>query len=301
MRCMSATSSTSPGRRDSAAIGLAAAALIAGLALSSPPAIAAAGTDKATAVPHLGARGQAGYRDFLAAEPHRAFAIAPGGGWGWSQDAASPDAALEQALAACQQHTRQRCVPYALNADKIFDARAWPRLWRPYATAAEARRASVGTERGQRFPDLLLTAPDGKPLKLSELRGKVVVLHFWATWCPTCRVELPQFETLRRGFAGRRDIVFLFTQAREPAEVSRQWLKQQGLGLVLHDSGARGSRDERFRLADGQTLADRQVAAVFPATYVLDRHGVVVFGMKGSAEDWGEYVPFLKDLLSHAK
>jgi len=261
----------------------------------------AARLEDAGAVPHLGTRGQAGYREFLAAEAHRAFAIAPGGGWGWSQGAVSPDAALDQALDACQRHTRQRCVPYALDREVVFDSQGWSRLWRPYATAAEAKRAPVGTDRGQRFPDLLLTAPDGKPVKLSDLEGKVVVLHFWGTWCPTCRQELPQFERLQQGFAGQRDLVFVFTQAREPAATSRQWLKQNGVKLALHDSGARDSRDDSFRLSNGQALKDRQVAPVFPATYVLDRHGLVVFSLHGSAEDWSQYAAFLRDLLAHRK
>jgi thiol-disulfide isomerase/thioredoxin len=263
------------------------------------PTAQAARLEDAIAVPHLNDRGQAGYRQFLAAEAHRAFAIAPGGGWGWSQGAVSPDAAQNQALETCQQHTRQRCVAYALDREVVFDTRGWARLWRPYATAAEAKQASTGTERGQRFPDLEFTTPDGRPLKLSNLRGKVVVLHFWATWCPTCRGELPQFEALQRGFSGRKDLVFVFTQAREPASTSRQWLKQNGLKLALHDSGTRDSRDDRFRLSGGQTIQDRQVAPVFPATYVLDRQGLVVFGMKGSAEDWRQYAPFLKDLLGN--
>lgn len=261
----------------------------------------AARLEDTTTVPHLNAQGQAGYRQFLEAEEHRAFAIAPGGGWGWSQGAASGDIALEQALDTCRRHTPQRCVPYALDRQVVFDARGWGRLWRPYATAAEAARASVGTDRGQRFPDLLLTAPHGRPLKLSDLRGKAVVLHVWGTWCPTCRRELPGFEGLRRQFSGRKDLAFVFTQAREPADVSRQWLKHNGVQLALHDSGARGSRDDRFRLSDGRGIPDRQVAPVFPASYVLDRHGVVVFSLFGSAEDWNQYVPFLKDLLGQRR
>ena len=259
----------------------------------------AARLEDAGAVPHLSSRGQDGYRQFLGGSGHRAFAIAPGGGWGWSQGAASSDMALDQALEACQQHTRQRCVPYALDREVVFDGKGWGRLWRPYASAAEAKRTSEGTDRGQRFPDLVLTAPNGKPLKLSSLRGKVVVLHFWATWCHTCRQELPQFEKLQRSFARNKDLAFVFTQAREPADTSRKWLKQNGLKLALHDSGARSTRDDSFHLSSGQAIKDRQVAPVFPATYVLDRHGVVVFSLFGSAEDWSQYAPFLKDLLAH--
>ena len=252
-------------------------------------------------IPHLNTRGQEGYRQFLAAEPHRAFAIAPGGGWGWSQGAASADTALDQALEACQAHTRQRCVPYALDREVVFDQKGWGRLWRPYATAAKARRAPTGTAQGQRFPDLMLTAPTGKPMPLSSLKGKVVVLHFWGTWCPSCRHELPQFEKLQRAFSGRRDLVFVFTQAREPAGVASKWLKQQGLRLALHDSGAQGSKDGTFRLSDGGTIKDRHVAPVFPATYVLDRHGIVVFALRGSAEDWSQHEIFLRDLLANTR
>ena len=259
----------------------------------------AAKLEDATAVPHLDTRGQAGYRQFLAAEGHRAFAIAPGGGWGWSQGAASSDIALTQALDTCQQHTRQRCVPYASDSKVVFDAKGWSRLWRPYASAAQAKRAAVGTDRGERFPDLMFIPPRGKPMKLSDLRGKVVLLHFWGSWCPTCRHELPQFQRLQKTFARNRDMAFIFTQTRESPEKARQWVKQQGLSLPVHDSGGRSSRDEYFRLADGSSLRDRQVAAVFPTTYVLDRHGVVVFSLQGSADDWMQYAPFLRDLLAH--
>lgn len=251
------------------------------------------------AIPHLDARGQAAYRQFLTAAPHRAFAIAPGGGWGWSQDAATPEMARAQAQATCSQHAQQTCVPYAVDKRVVFDARAWPTLWRPYLSAAAAAKAPTGTTRGERFPDLLLKAPNDRPWRLSGQRGKVVVLHFWGSWCPTCVHELPQFEALQSAFKGRKDIVFIYTQGRESATTARQWLRQRKLALALHDSGVRDQRDNQFRLANGSALADRAIAPVFPATYVLDRNGVVVFSLLGSARDWTQYEAFLRDLLAH--
>lgn len=261
----------------------------------------AARLDDAATVPHLDSRGEDGYRQFLVAEPHRAFAIAPGGGWGWSQGAASADGALNVALEACQAHTRQRCVPYAVDSRVVFDSQGWSRLWRPYATAAEAQKIPPGTALGLRFPDLMLKGPDGRDVKLTNLRGKVVVLHFWGTWCPTCRHELPGFERLQKHFARRGDMAFVYTQVRESADVARHWLKAQKLNLPLYDSGAQGRRDDAFRMSNGKTIKDRHIAPVFPTTYVLDRHGVVVFSLQGSAEDWSEYIPFLEDLLAHKK
>jgi thiol-disulfide isomerase/thioredoxin len=275
------------------------AAMLALIAAASSAEPRAAKLADGAAIPHLDARGQAAYRQFLAAEPHRAFAIAPGGGWGWSQDAATPEMAQAQAQATCSEHAQQTCVPYAVDKRVVFDARAWPTRWRPYLSAAAAARAPTGTTRGERFPDLLLKAPDGKPWRLSGQRGKVVVLHFWGSWCPTCVHELPQFESLQRAFKGRNDIAFVYTQAGEPATTARQWLRQRKLALALHDSGVRDQRDHQFRLADGRVIADRAIAPVFPATYVLDRNGVVVFSLLGSARDWMEYEAFLRDLLAH--
>lgn len=263
------------------------------------PSACAAGIADAATVPHLDTRGQAAYRAFLAAPAHRAFAIAPGGAWGWSADAVSPQAALQQALDTCGRHAALPCVPYAADQKVVFDAGAWATLWRPYASVDTARQARIGVQRGERFPDLHLTAPDGRRWRPSAQRGKVVVLHFWGSWCPTCTHELPQFARLQQTFKGRSDIVFIYTQARESAADARRWLLQHKVPLTLHDSGVQHRRDHNFRLADGRLVADRDIAAVFPTTYILDRHGVVVFALRGAARDWIEFEPFLRDLLAH--
>src|SRR5947209_738940 len=50
-------------------------------------------------------------------------------------------------------------------------------------------------------PDFELKGIDGKTYKLSEFRGKVVVLNFWATWCPPCRKELPEYAEIQKEYA----------------------------------------------------------------------------------------------------
>ena len=55
-----------------------------------------------------------------------------------------------------------------------------------------------------------------------------------------------------------------------------------------------------MQLADGSTLPDRTLAQVFPSTYVLDKHGVVVFAITGAARAWEEYLPLLQDVVSHS-
>ncbi len=254
----------------------------------------------AEAAPHLPPAGRADYRQFLAGEGHRAFAIAPGGTWGWKVEAATADAAGEGALEICRAHTLQKCVLYAVDNRVVFDGKTWAELWGPYKSKAEARRAPVGIEVGARFPDLAFADSAGKRGSLAGLRGKVVVLHFWGSWCGPCRKEMPDLEKLRDALAGRKDVVFVLLQVREPLAVSRRWTQAQDIRLPLHDSGSTGEDDTFFRLAAGKKVPDRDVAANFPTTYVLDKHGLVVFSHVGEVSRWPEYGPFLIDAVQRS-
>lgn len=259
-------------------------------------AVAERAVTDAAAIPHVNERGRQGYRDFLKSEMHRAFAIGPGGLWGWKAGLDTPGEAVAAAKDACGADAEQVCIPYAVNDKVVFDEKIWSTLWRPYATAEEASYAPPGTNRGDSFPDLVLTDPRGKPFPISSLRGKVVLLHFWGTWCPSCVHELPQFEKLRVALADVPDILFVFSQVREPPAEARRWLERQGLRLPLYDSGSHGPMDTQLTLTGGRTLSDRSLAPAFPTTYVLDRYGLVVFSHRGSAQDWSQYAAFLRDL-----
>jgi thiol-disulfide isomerase/thioredoxin len=251
--------------------------------------------------PHLGPSGQDEYRDFLEAADHRAFAIAPGGAWAWASGKSTARAAEDEALGVCQGQTEQKCVSYAVDGKLVFDTVAWPKLWRPYASAAQAKKAAVGRERGQRMHDLAFKDAQGKQRLLSSLRGKVVVLHFWGVWCPPCRREMPDLQKLQQALAGRNDVAFVILQAREKFAVSRQWAEKQGITLPLFDSGSTGDDDMNLRLAGGALINDREIANRFPTTYVLDSRGLVVFSHVGPMHDWPQYEAFLRDLAEAGK
>ncbi len=265
------------------------------LATILPQALAADGQRP----PHLDARGLEGWREYLAEPDHRAFAIAPGGTWGYVSGMFSRDVAEREALAACRRFTEQTCVLYSVDGRTVFDAAKWPTLWRPCPTAEQAAKAAEGTKRGMRFPDLAFTDRNGRRMKLSDFRGRVVFLHFWASWCGHCQRELPRIRELMKRLEGDGRIAFVLLQAREPFSRSLVWLRRKGLDMAhVYDSGSRGFSDTAFRKADGGTLEDRRIAPRFPATYVLDRHGIVLFSLVGPSERWDEYLPFLKDVAS---
>jgi len=251
-------------------------------------------------LPHLDADGQASYRTFIEAPRHAAFAIAPGGAFGWVAAQASSDVAEAAALAACQGNTRQKCVLYSVNQQVVFDARGWLALWGPYVTAEQARQAPVGREPGQRFPDLEFLTASGEKTSVSRLRGKVTILHFWGSWCGPCRREMPDLQKLHERIRGSKDISLVLLQTRERFDVSRRWAKAQGIKLPLFDSGSSGELDDQFHLIGGASIRDREIAARFPTTYVLDKHGLVVFSHVGPVHGWMQYEPFLRDAAARS-
>lgn len=253
----------------------------------------------AAAIPHISEQAREAYTgSFLQSDSHRAFAIAPGGAWGWVTDMNTVETATSGALGSCQKQSEAQCVAYAINDQVVFDEKAWPTLWRPYKNKAQAASAPLGKRRGERFPDLAIASDRGKPLKLSDWRGKVTVLHFWGSWCTPCKRELPDLQKLVEVFKNSQDVAFIFLPVRESIAASKHWLASQHLDLPLFDAGAKSNEDEFLKLADGGKIKDRTIASVFPTTYVLDRHGIVVFSHAGPVAGWTQYAPFLRDVAA---
>lgn len=255
----------------------------------------------ATLLPHVGQEARETWLGaFLPGAGHRAFVVAPGGAWGWSAEQPNADTALAVALEGCSRHSEIPCVPYAVDQRVVFDAVAWSTLWGPYKTRAEAARAPVGKKRGMRFPNLAFADAGGKALSISALRGKVAVVHFWGSWCNPCKRELPDLQKLVAKLKGQSPITFVFYPVRESAADARRWLAAQKLDLAVSDGGLKGAEDDQLKLADGGRMRDRDLAMVFPTTYVLDKHGIVVFSHAGPLENWVDYAPFLLDAASRS-
>ena len=115
---------------------------------------------------------------------------------------------------------------------------------------------------GDRAPDFTLAALDGGELALSELRGDVVILHFWATWCPPCLPELPTLLRFSRTFGEGVHLI--------AASVDTGGVKEMEEFLHKNDLASLP-----VRLDPGGQVARRYGTVKFPETYIIDREGVV--------------------------
>ncbi len=116
-------------------------------------------------------------------------------------------------------------------------------------------------------PPLTLMDRAGRPVSLAGLRGQVVLLDFWATWCVPCRQSLPAYEGLLRQYQSRGFEVLAVSVGEDPAVVER-YLKTHPLGLrVLLDPTQVSARAFRTRQ--------------IPSTFFIDRDGYIRLDVEG--------------------
>lgn len=120
-------------------------------------------------------------------------------------------------------------------------------------------------------PDFTLRDSQGSPIRLRDLRGKVVFLNFWATWCPPCRLEMPAMEALHNE-SGSQGLVILAVNFREGPEEIKTFYKQHQLTLTT-------LLDE-----DGKVF-DLYKAWSLPTTYLINKSGEIVGKVIGY-RDW---------------
>ena len=112
---------------------------------------------------------------------------------------------------------------------------------------------------------------DARPLSITEYRGSVIILNFWASWCLECRPEMPVLERLQREFSSR-GLVVIGVNTRETKEAARRYAKELGLTfpLVL-------DRDGKINALYG--------VVGLPTTFVIGRDGRAV-GFAVGPREW---------------
>ncbi len=138
---------------------------------------------------------------------------------------------------------------------------------------------------GDRAPNFEIRTDDGRTVTRDDFGGKLLVLHFWATWCPPCVTEFPSLSAFQKEFADR-GVVVLGVSVDQNAKAYRDFLSRMKVSFAT-------ARDPEARISTEYGTFQ------FPETYIIDRDGKVLEKVIANA-DWTdpERVSLIKTLLA---
>ena len=140
-----------------------------------------------------------------------------------------------------------------------------------------------GINVGNRAPDFQLQSLDGKTVKLSDFRGKPVLLNFWATWCGPCRSEMPYLQQIHDNSTAQ-GLVMLAVDAGENATAVQKFMTELNLTLpVLLDT-------------DKAVSKSYSITAI-PSTFLIDKNGVIQKKILGAYPDKQAIETSLKTII----
>ncbi|MDR0707878.1 MAG: TlpA family protein disulfide reductase [Treponema sp.] len=129
------------------------------------------------------------------------------------------------------------------------------------------RRAGIPVRKPVSIRDFTVRMLDGSAQKVSGLKGNVVFLNFWATWCGPCRTEMPSMETLYQRFKDRSFVMLAIDLQEEREDVS-SFMRQMGLSFPVG-------------IDDGPISRMYGISAI-PTTFIIDKNGYIIAAIAGS-------------------
>ncbi|MBK9156456.1 MAG: TlpA family protein disulfide reductase [Chloracidobacterium sp.] len=137
-------------------------------------------------------------------------------------------------------------------------------------------------QEGMRAPDIAVRTIDGKVLDSDNLKGKVVVLHFWFIGCPVCHAHIPMLNKLKMRFAGIEDVVFV-GMTGDPATEVRRYAARERLDY-LH-------------VADAKSVMDSFVFSGYPKNIVISKTGEIVY-WRSTIKAWDKFESVIRAELA---
>lgn len=134
----------------------------------------------------------------------------------------------------------------------------------PVATSSNTEtveQPKVGWKIGEEAPDFLLTTTDNHDIKLSDYRGRNVIINFWASWCGPCRMEVPVFKSIGSTLS-KSGVVFLAVSVRDSMDNAQSYAKSNDLDWII-------PVDPRGMVADYYNVHG------IPTSFFIDKKGII--------------------------
>ncbi len=143
-------------------------------------------------------------------------------------------------------------------------------------SGVEDARTGAPVAKGEPAPAFQMERFSGGKVSLAGLRGKVVMLDFWATWCPPCVKEMPWLVRIAKDYESR-GLVFLAASRDDPPETARA---DVGIFIVQREPELR-----RFVTFADDQVAERFGVQVLPTLYLIDREGRIIESHRGAISE----------------
>ena len=140
-------------------------------------------------------------------------------------------------------------------------------------------KSTPSMKTGLPAPDFVLNDLDGRPVRLSDLKGKVVLIEFWATWCPPCTMAIPELNALQRKYMDR-DFVILSISTDEDISTVRSYVEENDVLFPV--------------LFDDKNVNSSYGVYTIPTVVIIDENGIVLKNHMGFAP--GIFEELLKDV-----
>lgn len=150
-------------------------------------------------------------------------------------------------------------------------------------SVACARGSQPRTSQAVLAPDFALTTVEGQRIKLSDFRGRPVLLNFWATWCPPCLEEMPIMQAVYEELA-KYGLVILAVDVAEEARVVKTFIENEKLSFV-------------FAMDYDGSVSQTYGVRPLPTTFLIDKNGYVKVARAGAFRNRAELREVLKAIM----
>ncbi len=119
------------------------------------------------------------------------------------------------------------------------------------------------------LPSMTIPMVNAKEFHSSDYHDKPLIVHFWATWCPTCKLEISNFNTIAKEY----NLITIAVQSGSNKEL-KKFMQEKGLDFpLINDRNG--------------VLAKKFAINAYPTTFIFDKHGEVAFSEVGYTSTWG--------------